>query len=282
MSVKIICDSACDMTQAEASEKDVIILPLTTLVDGKEYRDGIDIDGAEFYRLLSTSKNLPTTSQIAPAQFLNVYNQIGKEDQIVVISMSGALSGTAQSAKIAAMEFGGEVYCVDSLNVTAGERILLEYALRLRAQGLNGREIAEELERIKDKICIVARVDTLEYLKKGGRLGTLAAIAGTVLNVKPVIGIADGEVKIFGKARGAKQSNNMLTKIIQEKGGIDFSMPLMLAYSGSDRSLLDDYIECSRHIWEGNTENLPVCIMGSTIGTHAGPGAVAVAFFVNR
>ncbi len=282
MSVKIICDSACDMTRAEAFDKDVILIPLKTHIDGKEYRDGIDIDGNKFYKLLSQCNQLPTTSQIGPGEFLNAYNEAGKDNEIVVISMSGALSGTAQSAKIAAMEFDGEVYCVDSLNVTAGERILLEYALRLRDKGLNGKEIAEELEKAKSKVCIVARVDTLEYLKKGGRLGKFAAAAGMVLNVKPVLEIDRGEIKIIGKARGVKQSNNMLTQIIREKGGIDFSMPLMLAYSGCDRSLLDAYIECSRPIWEGNTEDLPTCVMGSTIGTHAGPGTVAVAFFVKE
>lgn len=282
MSVKIICDSACDMTRAEAAEEDVILLPLKTNIDGKEYRDGIDIDGVEFYKRLAESKELPTTSQIGPAEFLNAYEEAGKENEIVVISMSGKLSGTAQSAKIAAMDFDGQVYCIDSLNITAGERVLLEYALRLRDEGKSGKEIAEEIEKAKDKVCIVARVDTLEYLQKGGRLGKFAAVAGTVLNVKPVLGNDNGEIKVLGKARGVKQSNNLLTETIQKKGGINFSMPVMLAYSGLDRSLLDAYIECSRNIWEGNIDKLPTCIMGSTIGTHAGPGAVAVAFFVNE
>ena len=179
------------------------------------------------------------------------------------------------------MDFDGQVYCIDSLNITAGERVLLEYALRLRDEGKSGKEIAEEIERVKDKVCIVARVDTLEYLQKGGRLGKFAAVAGTVLNVKPVLGNDNGEIKVRGKARGVKQSKNLLTETIQKKGGINFSMPVMLAYSGLDRSLLDAYIECSRNIWEGNIDKLPTCIMGSTIGTHAGPGAVAVAFFVN-
>ncbi len=278
MSVKIICDSACDMTRAEASAKDITLLPLKTLIDGKEYRDGVDIDGAGFYKMLAECKTLPTTSQIGPSEFLNAYNEAGKENEIVVLSMSGDLSGTAQSARIAAMEFDGEVYCVDTLNITAGERVLLEYAIRLRDEGRSGREIADELEKAKEKVCIVARVDTLEYLKKGGRLGKLAAIAGTVLNVKPVLGMVNGEIKILGKARGVKQSNNMLTDIIKKRG-VDFSMPIMLAYSGSDRSLLDSYVEYSRSLWEGKIDKLPDCIMGSTIGTHAGPGAVAVAFF---
>lgn len=168
---------------------------------------------------------------------------------------------------------------IDSESVTAGERILLEYAVRRRDEGKNAAEIAEELIKIHEKICVVARADTMEYLRKDGRLSKTAAIAGTVLNIKPVLGMAKGEIKIFGKARGLKQSHTMLNDIIKKNGGVDFSMPLMLAYSGSDRDLLDAYIEHSRSLWEGKTDQLPVCIIGSTIGSHVGPGAVAVAFF---
>lgn len=140
---------------------------------------------------------------------------------------------------------------VDSENVTAGERILLEYALRLRDRGLSAREIAEMLERAKKRVCLIARVDTLEYLMRGGRLSRTAAIAGTMLNIKPVIGLEDGEIKVFGKARGSRQSSNMLTEFIGKKGGIDFDMPLMLAYSGTDDALLKGYVDNSRPLWEG-------------------------------
>ena len=279
MSVKIICDSACDMSLEEAEKTGVKLVPLKTLIDGKEYRDGLDIKGPEFYRLLKSCKSGPGTSQVSPQEFLDVLEEAGREQEIVLITMCGKLSGTAQSAAIAAAEFGGRVYHVDSLNVSAGEQVLLRYAVSLRDRGMDGKAIAEELERVKNKICLIGRLDTLEYLKRGGRISKTTAFAGTMLNIKPVLELTGGEIKILGKARGEKQSNNMLNEFIDKKGGIDYSMPIMLAYSGLDRTLLDAYKENSRKLWEGKVETLSDCIVGSTIGTHAGPGAVLVAIF---
>lgn len=283
MSVRLICDSACDMSREEAKAKDVWLLPLKTLIDGKEYRDGLDISPEEFYEKLENCKNLPSTSQIVPSEYAQLYEQLRQDgDEAVVITISGKLSGTAQSALIAASEHEGEIYVVDSGNVTAGEQILLEYAIRLRDAGHSAKEIAQELERVKNRVCLIARVDTLEYLMRGGRLSRTAAIAGTVLNIKPVLGVEDGELKVLGRARGSKQSNNMLTDFVMKKGGIDFDMPLMLAYSGTDDALLKGYIINSRTLWEGHKEKLDISVIGSTIGTHAGPGAIAVAFFAKE
>ena len=277
---RIVSDSACDMSPSQAKEKGLELVPLKTLIDGVEYLDGVTISSEEFYEKLYNCKQLPSTSQIAPAEFEEVFERLtANGDQVVVICLSGKLSGTAQSAFIAAEGYQGKVWVVDSRNVTIAQRILVEYALRLRNQGLEARAIAQELESARDRVCLIARVDTLEYLMRGGRLSRTAAVAGTVLNIKPVVGIEDGELKVLGKARGSKQSSNMLTELIGKKGGIDFSMPYMLAYSGLDDALLKGYIENSRAIWEGHTDSLPVSTIGSTIGTHAGPGAIAVAFF---
>lgn len=283
MNVKLISDSACDMTQNEAMEQDVIVLPLKTIIDGEEYLDGITISAEEFYEKLENCKELPTTSQISPAEFEDVLRPIVESgDEAVIITIAGKLSGTAQSAAIAAAEAGTGVWVVDSGNVTIGQNILLRYAIRLRDQGLTGREIAEELERVKTRICLLARVDTLEYLMRGGRLSKTAAIAGTLLHIKPVICVEDGEINVLGKARGSRQSDNMLTEFIAKKGGVDFSMPVMLAYSGTDDALLKGYIDNSRAMWEGYLDSLPVTMIGSTISTHAGPGAIAVAFFAKE
>lgn len=280
MSVRLISDSASDMTQKEAKEQGVIILPLTTLIDGVEYLDGVTITTEEFYEKLESCKTLPTTSQVPPSDFEDVLRPIVEAgDEAVIVTLAGKFSGTAQSAAIAADEAGSGVWVVDSGNATIGENILLRYAIRLRDRGLTGGEIAEELERAKSRICLLARVDTLEYLVRGGRLSRTAGVAGTLLNIKPVLSVEDGEIKVLGKARGSRQSENMLTQFIQKKGGIDFSMPVMLAYSGTDDALLKGYVDNSRALWEGHLEELPVTMIGSTISTHAGPGAIAVAFF---
>ena len=126
---------------------------------------------------------------------------------------------------------------------------------------------------------IVALVDTLEYLKKGGRISKTVAFAGTVLNIKPVLSVVDGEINMLGKARGSKMGNNLLVQEIDKAGGIDFRKPVLLGYSGISDALLQKYIEDSRYIWEGNLKEVRYTTVGSVIGTHAGPGAVVVAFF---
>ena len=283
MSVRLISDSACDISQSEAKNLNITVLPLKTLIDGVEYLDGVTITPQEFYDKLETCRELPTTSQLSPAEFDDVFRPaVDSGDEVVVITISGKLSGTAQSAAIAAAEHPGKIWIVDSESVTIGQRILVMYAIRLRDEGLSAREIAEQLDRIKSRVCLLARVDTLEYLVRGGRLSKTAGIAGTVLNIKPVLSVEDGEVRVVGKARGSRQSNNMLTQFIQKKGGVDFSLPVMLAYSGTDDALLKGYIDNSRALWEGHLDSLPVTMIGSTISTHAGPGAIAVAFFADR
>ena len=283
MAVKLVSDSACDISQSEARKLNITILPLKTFIDGVEYLDGVTLTPAEFYDKLEACKELPTTSQLSPAEFEDVFRPAAENgDEVVVITISGKLSGTLQSAAIAAADYPGKIWVVDSESVTIGQRILLMYAVGLRDAGASGQEIAEQLNRIKSRVCLLARVDTLEYLVRGGRLSKTAGLAGTVLHIKPVLSVEDGEVKVLGKARGSKQSSNMLTDFIQKKGGIDFNLPVMLAYSGTDDALLKGYIDNSRALWEGHLDSLPMTMIGSTISTHAGPGAIAVAFFADR
>jgi DegV family protein with EDD domain len=158
---------------------------------------------------------------------------------------------------------------------------LTELALKYLDEGMDARAVADKLEEDKKKIHIVALVDTLEYLKKGGRISKTVAFAGTLLNIKPVISVTDGEINMLGKARGSKMGNNLLVQEIEKAGGIDFSKPVLLGYSGLSDILLKKYIEDSRHIWDSNLESVRYTTIGSVIGTHAGPGAIAVAFFKN-
>ena len=259
----------------------VSIVPLTVHFGQEEYIDGITIDHKTFYEKLVESDVLPTTSQTAPDAFMKEFDKVKEAgDSAVVITLSSKFSGTYQSAMIAAAEYEN-IYVVDSGSAAMGSGILTELALGLAEEGMGALEIARRLEEEKKKIVIVALVDTLEYLKKGGRVSKTVAFAGTVLNIKPVISVVDGEIAVLGKARGSKMGNNLLVQEIEKAGGVDFSKPVLLGYSGLSDALLLKYIEDSKHIWEKGLHQVRYTTIGSVIGTHAGPGAVAVGFFKN-
>ncbi len=277
MSVKIIVDSTADVTE---SVKDrVSTVPLTVNFGEEEYIDGVTIDHKRFYEKLVESDVMPSTSQATPAAFTSIFEEVLKDgDSAVVITLSSKFSGTYQSAIIAAADYEN-IYVVDSGTVAIGAGILTEYALNLADKGMSAREIAEVLEKEKQNILIVAMVDTLEYLKRGGRVSKTVAFAGGLLNIKPVLAVKDGEILMLGKARGSKQGNNLLATEIEKAGGVNFNRPILLGYTGLSDALLQKYIEDSKHLWENGAEKLGTTIIGSVIGTHAGPGAIGVAFF---
>ncbi len=278
MSVKIIIDSTTDLP-AGIQDK-VSIVPLTIRFGQEEFIDGVTITSQKFYEMLVESDDLPTTSQPTPFAFSEAFREaVADGSQVVAITVSEKLSGTYQSASIAAADFPGQVYVVDSRTVAIGAGILTQYALTLAEQGAQASAIAEALTQIRDKVQLIAMLDTLEYLKKGGRISAAVAFAGGVLNIKPVICIKNGEIKMLGKARGSKQGNNLLVQEIGKAGGVDFTKPVLLGYTGLSDALLQKYIVDSAALWEGHLDTLPCTIVGSTVGTHAGPGGVAVAFF---
>ena len=276
---QIIIDSTTDVTE-EFRDK-VIIVPLTVSFGEKEYKDGIELSRNEFYQKLESGDVLPKTSQASPVSFENVYREVrDKGMNGLVITLASNLSGTYQSACIAAEDYP-EICVVDSKNVAIGAGILAEYAVSCAEQGMPAEQIAKEIEEKRDDVCLVAMLDTLEYLWKGGRLSRTASIAGGLLNIKPVITIKDGAVVILGKARGAKKTNNLLVELIKSNG-VQYDMPVLLGYTGTSDELLQNYISDSRALWEGHIDRLECSQICSVIGTHAGPGAVAAAFFKER
>ena len=276
MKTKIITDSTADLLP-QWREK-VSVVPLTLNFGEEVYVDGVTIGHKEFYEKLVETDTLPTTSQASPTVFADVFSQLRKGEEAVVITLSAALSGTYQSAMIAAADFDN-IYVVDSRSAAIGGGILVARAIELAEQGLSGKEIATILEEEKNKIVLMALVDTLEYLKRGGRVSKTVAFAGSILDIKPVIALDEGKIVMLGKARGSKQGNNLLVQQIEKAGGVDFSKPLLLGYTGLSDTLLKKYIADSRHLWAEGVEQVPYTTIGSVIGTHAGPGAVAVAFF---
>ena len=277
MSVRIVIDSTVDVAPELAGR--FAVVPLTVNFGAQEFIDGIDITHQEFYNRLIESDVLPTTSQATPAAFDAVLSKIAAAgDTAVVITLAHQLSGTCQSARLAAGEYR-EFYVVDSGSVTTGAGILAEYALNCADRGMTAREVAAALEEKKKDICLIAMLDTLEYLKRGGRISATVAFAGGLLNIKPVVDIKDGVIHILGKARGSRQGNNLLVQEIGKAGGIDFSQPILLGYAGLTDALLQKYIADSVSLWENGTDSLRYTTIGSVVGTHVGPGAIAAAFF---
>ena len=279
MGVRIILDSTANFSK-DLKDKFTVV-PLTVNFGEESYADGVEIDNDTFYRKLVTGDVLPTTSQPTPAAFAQVFENIVNEgDEAVVITISSKLSGTYQSATIAAEDFAGKVFVVDGYTVAIGTGALGEYALDLAESGKSAAEIAQTLEKEKENIRVYAVVDTLEYLKKGGRVSATAAFAGGLLNFKPVIAIADGVVQSVTKGRGNKQANSLMNAEVEKSGTIDFSRPFVIGYTGEDDTLMQAYIADYADMWGGNADAIKTAQLGSVVGTHAGPGAVAVGYFV--
>lgn len=280
MAIRFIVDSASDILPSEAETLGIIHLPLTVMFGDTSYRDAVDLTHQEFYEKLIESDELPKTSQINPGLFEDAYKEVTEAgDTAIVITVSGKLSGTYQSAIIASEDYEGKVFVIDSETVCVGERLLVLRGLELCHEGLSAEEIVEKLNEEKKQIRVLALLDTLEYLKKGGRISAAIAFAGILLSIKPVITVADGEVALVGKARGSKQGNNLLRELASKGNGINFEKPYALAYSGLSDKLLKKYIADSTELYADHTDELPVTTVGCVIGTHVGPGAVAVAFF---
>ena len=325
MNIRIITDSAADVAANYRGR--IRMVPLIVSFGDEEYLDGVNLTRDEFYKKLESGNVTPKTGQATPPAFEEVFSEVeAAGDAAIVITVSSALSGTYQSACIAAADHPN-IRVVDSRSVTIGQGILAAYACRRvdelagtpagtaasdknpglnkgaclnEGAGLNvstglnegaahndaaGIDIsslldslAEELTRMRDKICVLAMLDTLEYLKRGGRISKAAAFAGGMLNIKPVIEIRDGAVAILGKARGSKRANNFLNEQIA-RSGLDYALPVLLGYAGVSDGLLRQYITDSRALWEGKIDPLECAQIGTAVGTHAGPGTVAVAFF---
>ena len=278
MNIRILTDSGSDLPQNYHDK--VTVLPMTITIGEESFRDNVDLSHKEFYEKLVECGELPHTSQINPHDYEEaIRNAADKNEEIIIIAISSKLSGTYQSACIAASECQAAVHIVDSENVAVGQKALVQLALDLMMAGKTATEIVDELNRAKKKLHVVALLDTLEYLKKGGRISASVAMVGGMLSIKPVVGVVDGEVAMLGKSRGSKNGNNLLIEKIKNAGGIDFSLPYFLGYTGLSNHLIEKYIEDSASVWAEYAGKPTYSTIGATIGTHVGPGAIAVAFF---
>lgn len=274
--IRILLDSSADFSAEEAKERNMELVPINITLNDINYRDGIDITKDEFYDLLVSSESFPMTAQPSPQDFLDIFEDAKeKGDQLIYLSLSSTLSGTFQSATLAKnMAEYDDIYLVDTLSATRAIRLMAEYACKLREEGKDAATIAEELENFKSRVVILAAVDTLEYLQKGGRLSKAAAAVGELANLKPIITVTtEGKIGVPGKALGRNKALSTLVKMVTEKQ-IDTTFPIYSLYA----------------VGEENTEKLEQKLgkegvrvtkrlqIGSTIGCHIGPGAYGVIF----
>lgn len=280
MAVKLIIDSSSDIDAVEAQKRNIIMIPIEVSFGDTTYLDGVNLSKNEFFEKLIETDVFPKTSQINKFRYDEVFKKAVEDgSDAICITLSSKLSATYSGAVEAAKKYGGKIRVVDSKNACIGERVLIDYAQRLIAENRTPDEIESSLNTAKGKIKLLALLNTLQYLQKGGRISLVTAFAGGLLNIKPVIEVKGGEVKLVGKAMGSKKGNNLLAQLIEKTGGVDFAMPYAVAYSGLSDELLKKYLSDSAHMWQNQTDSIPVYQIGSTIGAHVGPGGIAVAFF---
>lgn len=277
MAIRFLIDSTSDITPEEAAARGISLVPMEVSFGDVSYRDNLDIGHEEFYEKLVTAKNLPTTSQPAPADFLPFFEEAKEQgDTLICLLISSALSGTMQSALLAKDICEYErIYIVDSWEATVGLRILVDLSLLLRDEGKNAEEIVAELEAAKKRIRLFALVDTLEYLHKGGRLSAATAVVGAILKVKPLITIQEGKLAVLGKGRGVKDAIRMLLTMAGSELPKDPRLPVYYGYT-RDRDLCEQLkaaVEDKYH-----SEDAPLYSVGAVIGTHVGPGAAVFGF----
>lgn len=276
--IRILVDSSADYTAQELKERNMELVPISITLDGKSYRDGIDITKNELYEMLTKTDDFPKTSQPSPQDFLDVFEDVKeKGDSVIFLSLSSGLSGTFQSATLAkSMAEYDEIYLVDTLSATHAIRILAEHALKLRDEGKDAATIAAELEDLKSRIVILAAVDTLEFLYKGGRLNKATAAVGELANLKPIVTVnAEGKVSVVAKCLGRNKALASLTKMISEKE-IDTNFPVysLYAYGEENTEKLEEKLVAAGISISERQQ------IGATIGSHVGPGAYGAIFIV--
>lgn len=276
--IKFLVDSASDYEKTETEKKGILRIPITITLKDKHILDG-EITKDEFYQLVQNADELPKTSQPSPQDFLDVFEKAKEnDDELICILLSSNLSGTLQSATLAKSIAGyDKIHIIDSLSATYVIKMMTEYGIQLRDSGKNALEIVDELEKIKSKIKLYAVLDTLENLKKGGRLSAVEAGIGTLAKIKPLVTLTeDGKVGMKGKSIGRKKALADIVKLV-EKENINTNYPIYNIYSyGIDNNKL--FLDKLNEIGIAPDESLQI---GPTIGTHIGPGAYGIIFVTN-
>lgn len=277
--VVIVTDSTCDLSMEIMQEYNIRFLPLTVDIGGKVYKDKLELSNAAFYEIIKDKNIFPKTAQVAPLSFEEVFKEeLDKGNEIICITISSELSGTYSSANIAKNTLESEkIHVIDSRTVTLGEGYLVKVAAEKAREGSSAAEITKYIESLIAKQDAIIIIETMEMLKRGGRISPAKAAIGGILGIKPMLTIADGVLEPVGKVKGKKAAVKEMIQYLRDKN-IDLSQTVMVAHA-NDIEGCNKIVETIKE--EFNTSNIMISEMGPTVGTHAGPGATAV-FFIKK
>lgn len=277
MGIRIVVDSTSDLTDEIIEKYNIKMVPLTVNFENESFLDKVELSTKEFFEKLEVAEKLPTTTLVSPGAFVEVFSEILMEgDQVLGLFIASELSGTYDSARMAKNMIGSDdIHIIDTRSVCLGSFALILEAIKLVEQNKPIEEIVDELERLKEKVVVAAALDTLKYLEKGGRLTKGQAVLGTLLNIKPIIGVKDGKITVIDKIRGENKAIKWFDEWI-EKNNYDLSDKTVLLFHGrayEQLKLLRDAIEKKYRI-----KNIIEQEIGAVIGTHAGPGVLGIGF----
>ncbi len=275
--IRIVTDSTCDLDKDTVRELKIDLIPMTVHFGEESFVDGVTLTKEIFYEKLSSAAKLPTTSQLNP---MDIHERVkpflDQGDDVVAIFLSSALSGTFQSAVIAAdMADSDRFFLVDSENVTFGLGLLLRIACRMRDEGRSAEEICEEINSLKKRVRLIAVVDTLKYLQMGGRISATTAVIGNLLGINPLVGVIEGKVEAIGKVRGKKAAYRHLLTLCEQETP-DPAYPLYFGHSRAPETMeeLQEFI--TSHL--NSSAEIYSTEIGPVVGTHVGPGAAGLAY----
>lgn len=273
--IKIICDSMNDVLKETVEKYNIEVLPVTMVFEGKEYKAGIDIDGDDFYKLLRSSENMPSTSQITYITYKEVFEKYIKEGKTVLyMSGSSIASGIYQSATLAKNDIKGDIYIFDTYSLCIGGGMLIEKAAQMANEGKNIEEIIKKLEDYREKVEVYFSVDSLDYLFKGGRISGTKAALGNLLNIKPILKIEDGLVKQKSQVRGSKKIIPKLIEELKHEVGDNFSDKEVYVGYGDDLEARDKFVEKVKE--ELKPKKIHTFQIGPCVACHSGPSVLGI------
>lgn len=275
----IVLDSTADFTEGAARFPNWRVVPLYVRFGDQSLRDYVDLSPTEFYVRLRTATALPTTSQPTPADFLGVYEQLAQYGRIYSLHLASTFSGTLEGARAAAAEVGEHVRVVDTGSVSSAVALLALCVQRRLERGTSDEEIEELVQRFRDEARILFTVETLEYLARGGRIGRAAALAGQLLNVKPVLAIRDAEVVPVKRVRGSRRALGEIVDLFGEETSADTSLLLAVAHADAPERAAE--LERLARERRPDASMEIVTQLGAVVGTHAGPGTVGFFWFAD-